>query len=112
MTATTVEAAAPEQSPEPLAVELSPVRAIEPRGERLARHTRRARLYICAGAFVTLLVVLVVLVSENTRAAKLDWVVGSTRASLAWIIVAAAVFGWLLGITTAVVVHRRTRRAH
>jgi len=42
----------------------------------------------------------------------LNWVVGSTRASLAWIVVAAAVFGWLLGITTAIVVHRRTRRAH
>ena len=112
MTATPAEAPATEQSREPLAAEPSPVPANEPRGERLARHTRRARLYVSAGAFVTLLVVLVVLASENTRAAKLDWVFGSTRASLVWIIVAAAVFGWLLGITTAVVVHRRTRRAH
>jgi hypothetical protein len=33
-----------------------------------------------------------------------------TRASLSWIILAAAIFGWLLGIATAAVVHRRTRR--
>jgi uncharacterized integral membrane protein len=82
----------------------------EPRATRLARLTRDARLYASAGVFVALIVVLVILASENTRPAKLDWVVGSTRASLSWIILAAAVFGWLLGITTAVVVRRRTRR--
>lgn len=42
--------------------------------------------------FVALLVVLVILASENTHPAKLDWVVGSTQASLSWIILAAAVF--------------------
>jgi uncharacterized integral membrane protein len=108
MTATSVEPPAAE----PLADEQAPVPANEPRAHRLARHIRQARLYASAGAFATLLVVVVVLASENTHAAKLDWVVGSTRASLAWIILAAAVFGWLLGITTAVVVHRRTRRTH
>ncbi len=111
MTVTTLEAPSPEQSPEQLAAEPALVPASEPRRKRRARHTRRARLYAYSGALATLLVLLVVLASENTHAAKLDWVVGSTRASLAWIIVAAAVFGWLLGITTAVVVHRRTRRA-
>jgi uncharacterized integral membrane protein len=112
MSATSVEAQAPEQSRTPLAAETAPVAAGEPRGERFARHTRRVRLYVSAGAVVTVLVLLVVLASENTHAAKLNWVVGSTHASLAWIIAAAAVFGWLLGITTAIVVQRRTRRAH
>jgi hypothetical protein len=50
-----------------------------------------------------LFAVLVVLISANTRTAKLDGVVGSTHASLVWVILAAAVLGWLLGITTAVV---------
>jgi uncharacterized integral membrane protein len=54
--------------------------------------------------------VIVVLISVNTAAVKLDWVVGSTRASLVWIILAAAVLGWLLGLATAVVFHHRTRR--
>jgi len=41
---------------------------------------------------------------------KLDWVVGSTHASLVWIILAAAVLGWLLGIATSIVFRYRTRR--
>lgn len=87
----------------------SPPRA-ESRAERFVRHGRRARLYSSAGVFVALVAVLVVLISKNTGSVKLDWAVGSTHASLVWIILAAAVIGWLLGITTAVVFHHRTRR--
>jgi uncharacterized integral membrane protein len=87
---------------------LAPV--AEPRGERLARHARGARLYAAVGAFVALLIVVVVLASANTHATKLDWVFGSTQASLVWVILGAAVFGWLLGITTAAVIGRRARR--
>jgi uncharacterized integral membrane protein len=82
----------------------------ESAAERLRRHGRRARLYIGAIAFVVLLTILVVLITANTRAVKLDWAVGSTHASLVWIILAAAVVGWLLGVTTALVFHHRTRR--
>jgi uncharacterized integral membrane protein len=67
-------------------------------------------MYIGAGLFIALFAVLVALAAANTHAVKLDWLVGSTRASLVWIILAAAVLGWLLGIATAVVVHHRTRR--
>jgi uncharacterized integral membrane protein len=59
---------------------------------------------------VALLVVLIVLISANTGKVKLSWAFGSTHASLVWIILAAAVLGWLLGITTAVVFRFRTRR--
>jgi uncharacterized integral membrane protein len=83
---------------------------VESRVERLARHGRRVRLYSWAAVFVASFAVLVVLVSANTHAVTLGWAVGSTKASLDWIILAAAVLGWLLGITTAVVVRRRTRR--
>jgi uncharacterized integral membrane protein len=83
---------------------------VESRTERLVRHGRRARLYTGAVVFVTLVAVLIVLSSKNTRSVKLDWAVGSTRASLVWIILAAAVIGWLLGITTAVVFRHRTRK--
>ena len=112
MTAAPLEASiAEESSPETFAApNVTSSRA--PRGALLTRRTRAARLYASAAAFVALLVVLVVLASENTRTAKLDWVVGSTRASLSWIILAAAIFGWLLRIATAVVVRRRTRRTN
>jgi len=59
---------------------------------------------------VALLAVLIVLISANTGKVKLGWAFGSTHASLVWIILAAAVIGWLLGITTAVVFRYRTRR--
>jgi uncharacterized integral membrane protein len=41
---------------------------------------------------------------------KLSWVVGTSHASLVWIIFATAVLGWLLGITTSIVFRLRTRR--
>ncbi len=88
----------------------TPTQPAESRAERFHRHGRRARLYTGAVVLVALLAVLIVLSSKNTRSVKLDWAVGSTHASLVWIILAAAVIGWLLGITTAVVFHHRTRR--
>jgi uncharacterized integral membrane protein len=84
--------------------------AVEPRGSSLRRHAHRTRLYAYAGALVILLVVVVALVLANTRRVKLSWVVGTTQASLVWIILAAAILGWLLGITTSVVFRLRTRR--
>ena len=69
---------------------------VEPRGERLRRHGRRTGLYTWAFALVALLVVLIALVIANTRQVKLSWVVGTSHASLVWIILASAVLGWLL----------------
>jgi uncharacterized integral membrane protein len=82
----------------------------ESRGQRLLRQGHRIRLYSWAYFLVGLLVVLIALIAANTQAVKLDWVVGSTRASLVWIILGSAVLGWLLGIVTGMVVRHRTRR--
>jgi uncharacterized integral membrane protein len=84
--------------------------SVESRSRRRSRHGRRVRLYVWAGLFVAAFAVLVVLSSVNTNAVKLGWVFGSTNASLIWIILAAAILGWLLGLTTAVVFHHKTRR--
>ena len=89
------------------AVESPPV---ESSRQRLVRHGRRLRLYIWAGVLVGALVVLIALVVANTRSVKLDWVFGSTHASLVWVIVAAGVLGWVLGLATSIVFRRRTRR--
>ncbi len=105
MTSTEPEAPTPESKLEPPSVTPD-----ESRKERVARYGRRARLYTGAVGFVVLLAVLVILSTKNTTSVKLDWVVGSTPASLVWIILVAAILGWLLGITTAVVFHHRTRR--
>jgi uncharacterized integral membrane protein len=95
--------------PEPPVVEPEgPV--VESRRERLGRHGHRARLYTWAVLLVAALIILILLIAANTRSVKLDWVVGSTHASLIWIILACAVLGWLLGIATSVVFRHRTRR--
>jgi uncharacterized integral membrane protein len=89
---------------------LPPVPPAETRGDRLRRHGRRTGLYTWAFGLVALLVVLIALVAANTRQVKLGWVVGTGHASLVWIILAAAILGWLLGILTSVVFRVRTRR--
>ena len=98
----------PATDPHALAPHAGP--GVESRLGRLARHGRGVRLYSWAALLVASFAVLVVLVAANTHAVKLDWVVGSTQASLDWIVLAAAVLGWLLGITTAVMVSHRIRR--
>lgn len=82
----------------------------ETRGQQRARHGHRARLYVWAFLFVGALAILIALIAANTDAVKLDWVVGSSRASLVWVILAATVLGWLLGIATGVLFRHRTRR--
>jgi len=93
-----VETAAPETEP------------VELRSSRLKRHRRRAGLYAWAFAALALLVIVIALVLANTRRVEASWVVGSGNASLVWIVVAAALLGWLLGIATSVVFRLRTRR--
>jgi uncharacterized integral membrane protein len=95
------------EEPAPARVETEP---IEPRGTRFRRHGHRTVLYVWAFALVALLVSVVALVLANTRQVKISWVFGTGQASLVWIILASAVLGWLLGITTSVIFRRRTRR--
>ena len=83
---------------------------VEPHRERLRRHGHRTGLYTFAFGLVALLVVLIALVIANTRQVKLSWVVGTSHASLVWIILTTVVLGWLLGIATSIVFRARTRR--
>jgi uncharacterized integral membrane protein len=82
----------------------------EPRIDRLRRHGRHTGLYVWAFVLVALLVVVIALAAANTREVQVSWVAGTGHASLVWIIVAATVIGWLLGIVTATVFRYRTRR--
>lgn len=85
---------------------------VEPRGDRLRRYGHRTGLYAWAFALVAILVVVIALAIANTRQVKLSWVVGTSHASLVWIILASAVLGWLLGIVTNEIFRLRTRRRH
>jgi uncharacterized integral membrane protein len=59
---------------------------------------------------VAVLVVLIALSAANARSVELDWLLGSGRASLVWVILGATLLGWLLGVLTSVVFRYRTRR--
>jgi uncharacterized integral membrane protein len=59
---------------------------------------------------VAILVVVIALAVVNIRQVKLSWVIGTGHASLVWVILATAILGWLLGITTSVVFRLQTRR--
>ena len=99
------------QVEQPQAVEPSPAtELVEPRSARLRRHGHRARLYAWAVIVIGLLIIVIALAVANTRQVKLSWVVGTSHASLVWIILAAAVLGWLIGIATGIAFRLRTRR--
>ena len=85
------------------------VPAVEPEGEAALRR-RRAKLYAWAILLAAFFVVLVALIVANTRSVKISWVVGSSRASLIWIIIVAALLGWFSGLVTSLLFRRRTRR--
>jgi uncharacterized integral membrane protein len=90
--------------------ELPATEPVEPRADRRRRHGHRTGLYAWAFALVAILVVVIALAVANTRQVKLSWVIGSSHASLVWVILATAILGWLLGITTSVVFRLQTRR--
>jgi uncharacterized integral membrane protein len=81
----------------------------ESRRERLGRHSHRTRLYLTAAVLVACLVLIVVLVVENTRQVRVGWVFGYSTISLVYLVVFATVLGWILGVATSIVFHRRTR---
>jgi uncharacterized integral membrane protein len=81
----------------------------ETRGARFSRKARRTRFHAYAALTVALLVCLIALVVANTRQVKLDWVVGSSTASLVWIVLFSAVLGWLLGLVSGALFRWRTR---
>ena len=83
---------------------------MEARGARLRRHAHRSGLYAWAFTLVALLVVVVARAVANTHEVELRWVFGAGHTSLVWVIFAAAILGWLLGIATSVIFRIRTRR--
>ena len=81
------------------------------RRDRLRGRAHRVRLYGWTTLLVAALVVIIALILDNTRRVELGWVFGTSRTSLVWIIVVAAIVGWLAGLATSFVVRRRIRRA-
>ena len=82
-------------------------------GETRRGHWRRmalrARLHAYALVAVVVFAFLIALAAANTAAVKVSWLFGGSRVSLVWLVLAAAVLGWVLGLVTNAALHRRTR---
>jgi uncharacterized integral membrane protein len=102
-----------EQGPEPERQAESPATsaalAAESRLHRGLRYSHRTGLYVALAVAIATIVYLILLIARNTRQVRLDYVFGSTRAGLVWLIIISAITGWVLGIVTAFLVRRRTR---
>jgi uncharacterized integral membrane protein len=94
-----------EQEPEQTRIEEA-----ESRLERSLRYGHRTGLWVALLIAIAAVVFLILLISRNTRQVKLDYVVGDTQARLIWLIIVAAIVGWVLGIVTSFLVRHRTRR--
>ena len=84
----------------------------ESRGARFARKAHRIRLHLYALLAVAVLVYVVALGASNTRNVRVDWVFGSSSVSLVWLVLFAAILGWLLGVLMTALFRWRTRAPH
>jgi len=82
----------------------------ETRGQRARRTRRRAGLYAWVFVLAALLIVLVALAVQNTGPVEVSWVFGTGQVPLVWLIIFAAILGWLVGIVTGTVIRHSTRR--
>jgi uncharacterized integral membrane protein len=81
----------------------------ETRRERSRRKAHRSRLHGYAILAVALVAFLIALAASNTAHVKVNWVFGSSHVSLVWLVLFAAILGWLLGLVATAAFHWRTR---
>lgn len=93
----------------PAAARASSATTSETRLEHFRRKVHRGRLHGYAALAVALVAYLIALAASNTAGVKVNWVFGSSRVSLVWLVLFAAILGWLLGLVATAAFHWRTR---
>lgn len=81
----------------------------ETRAEHFRRKALRGRLHGYAIGAVALVALLIALAASNTGQVRVNWLIGSSRVSLVWLVLAAAILGWVLGLMASARFHWRTR---
>lgn len=87
----------------------APTAEAQPR-RRTAVLARRIQFYSRLAISMVALVVLVLLVVENTRPVRVSWAVGTGNVRLVWLLLGVAIAGYVLGLLTAVAGRRSIRR--
>jgi uncharacterized integral membrane protein len=95
--------------PETEAPPEAPPLEAESRLQRGIRYSHRTGLYVSLVVAIATIVFLILLIAQNTRRVKIDYVFGSTQARLIWLVIVSAITGWVLGIVTGFLIRRRTR---
>ena len=81
----------------------------ESRLRRGMRYSHRTGLYASLVVAIATIVLLILLIAQNTRRVKVDYVFGTSQTRLIWLVIVSAITGWVLGIVTAFLIRRRTR---
>jgi uncharacterized integral membrane protein len=81
----------------------------ETRVGHFRRKAHRTRLHSYAIVAVALVAFLIALAASNTAHVKVNWVFGSSHVSLVWLVLFAAILGWLFGLAATAAFHWRTR---
>jgi len=87
----------------------SPVLEAESRLRRGIRYSHRTGLYAALVVAIATIVFLILLIAQNTRHVRVDYVFGGTQTRLIWLVIISAITGWVLGIVTSFLIRRRTR---
>lgn len=87
----------------------APILEAETRLRRGIRYSHRTGIYAALVVAIATIVFLILLIAQNTRRIKVDYVFGSTQARLIWLVIISSITGWVLGIVTSFLVRRRTR---
>lgn len=78
--------------------ERASTRSVEARSARWRRNAHQGRLHGYALTLVVMVALLIALAATNTGRVRVDWLIGSSRVSLVWLVLAAAIIGWGLGV--------------
>ena len=87
----------------------APTPGAETRFRRGVRYSHRTGLYASLVVAIATIVFLILLIAQNTRRVKVDYVLGNTQTRLVWLVIISAITGWVLGIVTGFLIRRRTR---
>jgi uncharacterized integral membrane protein len=98
------------QSPQQPPAGTGPQTSVETRGARFARKAHRGRLHLYTLIAVLVLVYVVALAASNTAHVTVNWVFGSSSVALVWLVLFAAILGWVVGTLTTALFRWRTRR--
>jgi uncharacterized integral membrane protein len=74
------------------------------------RRRLTTRQFVLWAVAVFAIVYLVLLIVQNRRQVKVDYVFGSGQHGLIWLLVIVGLLGWLLGLATTYFLRRRQRR--